>query len=103
MQQREFADATKLRILTQGDDGETSGWVQVITWDLKNERSRVHLSQADVWRCNVRGLNMAGGATAWNAGAQKLEKPRTLQGTQPYQHLDINQGDQLQPSGPPEL
>ena len=48
-------------------------------------------------------LNMAGGATAWNAGAQKLEKPRTLQGTQPYQHLDINQGDQLQPSGPPEL
>ena len=75
MQQREFADATKLRILTQGDDGETSGWVQVITWDLKNERSRVHLSQADVWRCNVRGLNMAGGATAWNAVPRSWKSP----------------------------
>ena len=43
---------------------------------------------------------MEGGATARNAGAQKLEKPGTLQGTQPYRHLDISQGDQLQPSGP---
>lgn len=36
----------------------------------------------------MRGaLNMQGGATARNAGAQKLEKAQTLQGTQPTDTL----------------